>query len=199
MTVLPPGCISLDEAMARLGPLLMGKDWIPELTPHELWLLERERAAQIRDDGLIVPIKTMIASQGEKPEVSAVRDRLEEAMWQRQRCKAWLRRNKLAQGQDGAMAVNKRALEAALTKRFGPAGQAPHAPRGRKPKLKSIRGETSEVVLEILESRKVPPKGRLREIAKEVKRRCNLDHTVDAIEEDIRPVVRQWEAKHPGQ
>lgn len=120
MTVLPPGCISLDEAMARLGPLLMGKDWIPELAPHELSLLERERAAQIRDDGLIVPINTMIASQDEKPEVSAVRVRLEEAMWQRQRCKAWLRRNKLAQGQDGAMAVNKRTLEAALALRLGP-------------------------------------------------------------------------------
>ena len=198
MAALTAGCISLDKAFERLGPLLIGKDWIPELTPHELWLLQRDRAAQIRDDGFIVPIKTLAGPRDERPEVSAARDRLEEGMWQRGRCKAWLRKRGLVRnGENGGSVVDLPALEAMLAEEFGP---APRVPRGRKPGQHAKKNEMTRMALEILEKRTKPRRrGRLREIAREVREGRYPDYTVDAVERNIRPGVRAWEAKYPDQ
>jgi hypothetical protein len=41
MPTIPSGYISLEKAKAKLGPLLIGKGWIGELTARERWLVDK--------------------------------------------------------------------------------------------------------------------------------------------------------------
>lgn len=53
MPKIPPGYMPLDDALAELGPALVGKGWIGELTPRERWLVEKHKSGRSIIDGLI--------------------------------------------------------------------------------------------------------------------------------------------------
>ena len=87
--------LTLEDALGRLGPLLIGEEWIEQRTRRERWLLDK-RALE-RHSALIIPGHVVYTGLDGRPvppyprtEIGAAIARAEKRQSQRDQAEEWL-------------------------------------------------------------------------------------------------------------